>query len=110
MSECLFCKIAAGQIPAKLVHEDEHTVAFRDINPQAPQHILLIPRKHSENVLGLDDATAVAMLAAVRKIAAQEDFSRGFRLVSNTGELGGQTVYHLHWHLLSGRHLGWPPG
>lgn len=110
MSECLFCKIAAGQIPAKLVHEDEHTLAFRDINPQAPQHILLIPKKHLENMLGLDDATAAHMLAAMRKIAEAENFGRGFRVVANTGELGGQTVYHLHWHLLSGRHLGWPPG
>lgn len=110
MSDCLFCKIVAGQIPAKLVHEDEHTLAFRDINPQAPQHVLLIPKKHFENMLGLDDATAAHMLAAMRKIAAEENFSRGFRVVVNTGELGGQTVYHLHWHLLSGRHLGWPPG
>ncbi len=110
MSECLFCKIAAGQIPAALVYQDEHTLAFRDINPQAPQHILLIPKKHFENILGLDDATAAHTLAALRTIVAQENFSRGFRVVANTGELGGQTVYHLHWHLLSGRHLGWPPG
>ncbi len=110
MSECLFCKIAAGKIPANLVHEDEHTLAFRDINPQAPQHILLIPKKHLENMLDLDDVTAAHMLGAMRKIATQENFGRGFRVVANTGELGGQTVYHLHWHLLSGRHLGWPPG
>lgn len=110
MSDCLFCKIAAGEIPAKFVYQDAKTVAFRDINPQAPQHILLIPRKHFENILELDNETSADMLVALRKIAEQENFARGFRMVANTGELGGQTVYHLHWHLLSGRHLGWPPG
>ncbi|MFO1527123.1 MAG: histidine triad nucleotide-binding protein [Turneriella sp.] len=110
MSECLFCKIAAKQIPAKVVYEDDYTLAFYDINPQAPKHLLLIPKLHLENILGLADDTAAHMLAAMRRIASEQDFSQGFRVVANTGEQGGQTVYHLHWHLLSGRHLGWPPG
>lgn len=110
MDNCLFCKIATKKIPATLVWEDEKTVAFRDINPVAPVHILLVPKVHMENILELDDAQAQAMHAALRAIAAQEKLEKGFRVVANTGELGGQTVYHLHWHILSGRHMGWPPG
>jgi histidine triad (HIT) family protein len=110
MSDCLFCKIAEKKIHAKIIYEDEHVLAFRDINPVAPTHILLIPRTHMENILGLSDDTAKHMLAAMRKIVADEKLEKGFRLVSNTGEHGGQTVYHLHWHILSGRHMGWPPG
>jgi len=110
MSDCLFCKIAEKKIHAKIVYEDEHVLAFRDINPVAPTHVLLIPRAHMENILGLDDDTAKHMLAAMRKIVSDEKLEKGFRLVSNTSEHGGQTVYHLHWHILSGRHMGWPPG
>lgn len=110
METCLFCKIAGKKIPAQVVYEDEHTLAFRDINPVAPAHILLIPKKHMENVLGLDDLLAQAMHRSLKAIIAQENFAQGFRLVANTGEHGGQTVYHLHWHILSGRHMGWPPG
>ncbi|MBN8221910.1 MAG: histidine triad nucleotide-binding protein [Spirochaetes bacterium] len=110
MSDCLFCKIAEKKIHAKIVYEDDHVLAFRDINPVAPTHILLIPRTHMENILGLGDDTAKHMLAAMRQIVADEKIEKGFRLVSNTGEHGGQTVYHLHWHILSGRHMGWPPG
>jgi len=110
MSECLFCKIASKKIPANLVYENDQVVAFRDINPVAPVHILLIPRQHMADMLELDDQTAHAMRAALRQIIAQEKIEKGFRIVANTGEHGGQTVYHLHWHILSGRHMGWPPG
>ncbi|MCX7631944.1 MAG: histidine triad nucleotide-binding protein [Turneriella sp.] len=110
MENCLFCKIVAKKLPATVVYEDEHTLAFRDINPMAPVHILLVPKKHLENVLELDDDLAQAMHRALKKIVGQEKLSDGFRVVINTGSQGGQTVYHLHWHILSGRHMGWPPG
>ncbi|MBS0618049.1 MAG: histidine triad nucleotide-binding protein [Spirochaetes bacterium] len=110
MSECLFCKIVEKKIPANVVFENEHIVAFRDINPVAPQHILVIPKTHLENILDLDGAMANRMLDALKQLVAQEKIEKGFRVVANTGEHGGQTVYHLHWHLLSGRHMGWPPG
>lgn len=98
------------KIPMKAVFEDEFTLAFHDINPVSPIHILLVPKKHVENILGMDDGIAVQMTSALKKIAAQENLEKGFRVVANTGALGGQTVFHLHWHVLSGRHMGWPPG
>ncbi|GAB4429415.1 MAG: histidine triad nucleotide-binding protein [Turneriella sp.] len=110
MDNCLFCKIVEKKIPAQVVYEDNDTLAFRDINPVAPVHILLVPKKHLENILGLDAALAQSMHAGLTKIVEQEKLSQGFRVVVNTGEHGGQTVYHLHWHILSGRHMGWPPG
>jgi len=115
MSEaCLFCNIAAGKIPSQQVYSDEHIVAFRDINPAAPQHILLIPRKHILSVAELETEDSVVMghlMLCARKIAEQEGFSdNGFRCVMNTGADGGQTVGHLHLHLLAGRSLTWPPG
>jgi len=110
MESCLFCRLVAGKIPANQVYSDEETLAFRDINPVAPGHILLIPRRHMENMLDMDDATALAMHRALKKIVAAENLEKGFRIVANKGEHGGQTVFHLHWHILSGRHMGWPPG
>lgn len=110
MSECLFCKMVEKKIPANVVYEDDATLAFRDINPVAPVHILLIPKTHAENILGISDATASAMHHALKTIVAAENLDKGFRVVANTGALGGQTVFHLHWHILSGRHMGWPPG
>jgi histidine triad (HIT) family protein len=113
MSDCLFCKIAAGSIPAKLVSEDDRAIAFRDINPQAPTHVLIVPRKHiaSLNDLTDDDAALVGHLHVVaRKIAAAEGISEGYRTLFNTGPGSGQTVFHIHLHLLGGRPLGWPPG
>lgn len=110
MNNCLFCKIGTHEIPATLLFEDEKTLAFRDINPVAPTHILLIPKIHIENVLGLDDATTLSMHSALQKIVAQENLEKGFRVVTNVGDMGGQTVFHLHWHILGGRHMGWPPG
>jgi histidine triad (HIT) family protein len=98
------------KIPLTAVYEDESTLAFRDINPVSPIHILLVPKKHVENILGMDSQMAGQMTAALKKIVAQENLDKGFRVVANTGALGGQTVFHLHWHILSGRHMGWPPG
>ncbi|HSM60479.1 MAG TPA: histidine triad nucleotide-binding protein [Longimicrobiales bacterium] len=113
-TDCLFCRIAAGEIPATLVHLDDHVVAFRDINPMAPVHILVIPRRH---VASLDDVRAAdgsllgAMLLAVRDIARKEGIaSDGYRTVVNTGADGGQTLHHLHLHVLGGRAMTWPPG
>jgi len=113
-TDCLFCKIATGDIPADLVHESERLVAFRDINPQAPLHVLVIPREH---VASLDDAReghgdllGEALLVAA-EIARTEGIAEGgYRTVINTGANGGQTVHHLHVHLLGGRALEWPPG
>ena len=111
---CLFCKIVAGAIPAEKVYEDDGTVAFRDINPQAPVHVLVIPRVH---IASLDDAGEAdeaklgqLMLAAAR-VARQEGLSEGgYRTVVNTGAGAGQSVFHIHLHVLGGRALAWPPG
>jgi histidine triad (HIT) family protein len=112
--DCIFCKIAAKQIPAKLVHEDAEVVAFRDINPVAPTHILIIPREHIETVNDLtpEHAAIVGKLHLVAKqLAVKEGISeRGYRLVLNCGPEAGQAVFHLHLHLLGGRKLTWPPG
>jgi histidine triad (HIT) family protein len=111
---CLFCKIAAGEIPAKVVCETDEVVAFRDINPQAPSHVLIVPRRHvpSVNALAPEDAELVGKLfLAAREIARQEGVAEGgYRLVMNTGPDAGQSVDHIHLHLLGGRGLGWPPG
>ena len=114
MAECVFCKIAGGELPATKVHEDEAVVAFRDINARAPTHILIIPRKHvaSLNHLGQeDDATMGQLLRVAAQIAKQEDIAdTGYRLVANCGSDGGQSVDHVHLHLLGGRRMTWPPG
>jgi histidine triad (HIT) family protein len=113
MSDCLFCKIVAGSIPAKVVSEDDRAIAFRDINPQAPTHVVIVPRKHipSLNELTDDDAALVGHLHVVaRKIAAAEGLTEGYRTLFNTGPAAGQTVFHIHLHLIGGRPLGWPPG
>ena len=112
--DCLFCKIAAGEIKADIVLENEHVVAFRDINPQAPTHVLVIPRVHiaTLNDLTPDNAGVVSqMYLAARDIARQEGISEaGYRTVFNCNEAAGQTVFHLHLHVLGGRQLDWPPG
>ncbi|HEX7879205.1 MAG TPA: histidine triad nucleotide-binding protein [Candidatus Eisenbacteria bacterium] len=114
MEECLFCRIAAGTIPARTVFEDDDVVAFEDIQPQAPVHLLLIPRRHVANLndLGSDDHHLVGRLLEVAKRLAGERglAETGYRVVTNTGADAGQTVLHLHLHLLGGRPLGWPPG
>lgn len=113
-SDCLFCRIAAAEIPAEIVRSDDHVVAFRDINPQAPTHILLIPREHipSVDALGEEHREVVGRLfLAARELARAEGVSeRGYRLVMNAGPEAGQTVFHLHLHLLGGRPMEWPPG
>ena len=112
MEDCLFCKIVSGEIPTEKVYEDEQVIAFYDIVPQAPTHILIIPKTHAASIVELrDDACLAALFAAARKIADREGLTgNGFRLIINTGDDGGQTVHHLHLHLLGGRRMGWPPG
>jgi histidine triad (HIT) family protein len=108
---CIFCKIVAGEIPAKLVAEDEHLVAFRDINAQAPTHILVIPKRHAKNILEVKDTSLIGHLfSKAGEIAVKEQLQNGFRLIVNTGDDGGQTVHHLHIHILGGRAMSWPPG
>jgi histidine triad (HIT) family protein len=115
MSDCLFCRIAQGELPTPLVWSDDEFVAFRDISPQAPVHVLVVPRRHLESVAALaeeDPAYAGRFVRAAVAVARQEglvDPERGFRLVANTGPEGGQSVFHLHAHLLGGRRLGWHP-
>ena len=113
MSDCIFCKIANKEINSNLVYEDESVVAFRDLNPQAPQHILIVPKKHVANITELDDKELAAHIftEVVPKIAKEVGVAgSGFRLVINTGDEGGQTVNHLHVHLIGGRKMTWPPG
>ena len=108
---CLFCRIVRGEIPAKIVREDEHTVAFRDIDPKAPTHILVIPKEHVASLDEATDPTLVGRLSlAAAEIARSERITDGYRTVVNTGAGAGQTVFHLHVHLLGGRKLTWPPG
>ncbi len=108
---CLFCRIIAGEIPSAKVYEDEYVLAFRDIDPQAPVHVLVIPKKHSDSVLDAEPEMRVRMTEAAKKIASDEGLAeKGFRPVINTGEEGGQSVKHLHMHLLGGRSMQWPPG
>lgn len=112
--DCLFCKIRDGAIPAKLVHEDDRAIAFSDINPQAPTHLLIIPKKHiaSINELTAEDDVLVGHLHRVAaELARSNGFAdAGYRVLFNTGKHAGQTVFHIHLHLLGGRPLGWPPG
>lgn len=111
--DCLFCKIISGDVPAEVVHESARTVAFRDVNPQAPTHILVIPRAHEPDLASLvaaDSESVVAINAAVAEIARAEQLHTGYRIVFNTGVGAGQTVFHCHAHLLGGRTFGWPPG
>lgn len=114
MSDCLFCKIVARTIPAVLVYEDDLVVAFDDINPQAPTHTLVIPRKHLVSMAELQDSDAGLLgrlMLVGGKIAKLKGIAEsGYRVVVNTGAHGGQSVFHLHLHILGGRHLAWPPG
>jgi histidine triad (HIT) family protein len=112
-SDCLFCKIAAGAIPVTRLFEDEQVLAFPDINPQAPVHVLVIPKQHIASLAQTtkdDSALLGHLLAAAVEVANLQGLGNGYRLVINTGPDGGQTVEHLHVHLLGGRHMGWPPG
>lgn len=112
--DCIFCKITAGEIPAKTVYEDDLVIAFEDIDPKAPHHFLIVPRKHIRTTLDLstaDNELVGHIFQVAGKIAHDLDFAEdGFRVVNNCNEDGGQAVWHLHFHLLGGRDLGWPPG
>ena len=114
MSDCVFCKIASGKIPVKAVHQDEEIFAFEDANPQAPVHVLVIPKRH---LVTLNEATETdrgllgRLLEAATLVAAKKGIAEsGYRVVTNTGRNGGQTVFHLHLHVLGGRRMTWPPG
>ena len=111
---CLFCKIVAGEIPATKVHEDDRVIAFNDINPQAPMHVLVIPKAHIATLNDLsakDDPLVGEMTRRATAIARDRGYAeRGFRTVFNTNREAGQTVFHIHLHALAGRSLGWPPG
>ena len=111
---CLFCKIVVGEIPADIVYESDTAIAFRDIYPQAPTHVLIIPRKHIATINDIevhDNAVVGSLYSAARDIANAEGFADdGYRVVMNCNEAAGQTVFHIHLHLLGGRALGWPPG
>ena len=112
MADCLFCRVVAGDLPADVVHRGERVLAFRDIDPQAPTHVLVVPLEHHANVgaLAAADTGALAeLVAAARQIAAAEGHD-DFRLVFNTGARAGQSVFHVHAHLLGGRDMRWPPG
>jgi histidine triad (HIT) family protein len=111
---CLFCRIVAGEIPASKVHEDADLVAFNDINPQAPLHVLIVPKRHiatTSDLTPADEALVGKLVRAAAALAAENGYAeRGYRTVFNCNAEAGQTVFHIHLHLLAGRHLGWPPG
>ncbi len=113
-TDCLFCKIVAGAIPAKLVYQDDHLIAFRDISPVAPTHILLIPRRHIASLADTEPADREllgGLLLAASELARDEGLGEGgYRVVANTGAHAGQSVPHLHFHLIGGRAMHWPPG
>jgi histidine triad (HIT) family protein len=113
MSDCLFCKIVAGEIPADKIYEDGDLVAFRDIHPQAPTHVLIVPNRH---IASLDEASdddqalLGKVLLVARQLARELKIESGYRVVNNCGAPAGQSVFHIHFHLLGGRSMGWPPG
>jgi len=113
VSDCLFCRILDGAVSAKIVGESPNTIAFRDISPQAPTHVLVIPRKHIASLAeaAAEDAAVIGeMHLLAQKVAREEHLHDGYRTVMNTGKGGGQVIYHMHLHLLGGRPQGWPPG
>ncbi len=114
MTDCLFCKIRDGEIPADIIYQDDDVMAFDDVNPQAPTHLLIIPKKHLSTVNDIEPTDELMMgklFSAAKKIAAEKGISDdGYRLVINTNEQAGQTVFHIHMHFLAGRAMTWPPG
>jgi histidine triad (HIT) family protein len=113
MNDCLFCKIIAGEIPSKKVHEDQHTYAFEDLDPKAPTHVLVVPKKHIRGLKEVveEDAEIIGRChLAAAQIARQRGIEDGYRTVLNVGPKSGQSVFHLHVHLLGGRAMHWPPG
>ena len=112
-ADCLFCRIVSGDIPATVVLDNEHVVAFRDVSPQAPVHVLVIPKRHVPDVAALVDAAPAevsALFAGAAQVARDDGLDDGYRMVANTGKRAHQTVFHAHVHVLGGRDLGWPPG
>ena len=112
-ADCLFCRIVRDEIPSERVFEDEEVVAFRDVSPRAPTHVLVVPRRHIPDAHALTDADAgllAAMFGAIRRIATDAGLENGYRVVTNVGPAAGQSVFHLHFHLLGGRSMSWPPG
>jgi histidine triad (HIT) family protein len=112
MADCLFCRIVRREVPAQIVHEDEHALVFKDISPQAPTHLLIVPKKHLDSLSSSTEEDA-ALLGRLQRIAcrlAEGSKLSSFRLVTNNGRGAGQSVDHLHYHLLAGRPLQWPPG
>ncbi|MBE3589596.1 MAG: histidine triad nucleotide-binding protein [Firmicutes bacterium] len=113
MADCLFCRIVAGELPARKVYEDEEVLAFRDIQPVAPVHVLVVPKRHLDGLAaaGAEDAPLLGrLLDAARRVAEAEGLAEGYRVVVNQGRHGGQSVGHLHLHVLGGRAMQWPPG
>lgn len=113
MSDCLFCKIAAGQIPSDVLYEDEQILAFRDIDPQAPVHFLVIPKAHIASAASLQESDGALLghiFAVIARLCRQLGCENGYRVVTNVGEDGGQSVKHMHFHVLAQRRLAWPPG
>ncbi|MHB0912004.1 MAG: histidine triad nucleotide-binding protein [Armatimonadota bacterium] len=112
--DCIFCKVASGEIPAQVVYQDERVLAFRDVNPGAPVHILIVPKRHIPGVMALtesDEGLVGHIVLTAKKLAVENGLSeRGFRVVVNSGPDAGQSVPHLHFHLLGGREMSWPPG
>jgi histidine triad (HIT) family protein len=112
-ASCIFCRIAAKDVPSQIVYEDAEVVAFRDLNPQAPTHVLVIPKRHVGSLDELAEADAAlvgGMMLAAKKVAAAAGLHAGYRVVANCGPHGGQTVSHVHVHVLGGRPMSWPPG
>ncbi len=113
MSDCLFCKIIAGDIPADIIYEDDDVLAFRDISPQAPSHFLVIPKRHIADFNGIeagDDSLTGKIVRVGAELAHKEGLDGGYRVVFNNGADGCQTVFHIHMHVLGGRQMNWPPG
>lgn len=113
MTDCIFCKIVKGEIPSTLIYEDETVIAFEDINPQAPVHFIIIPKEHIKSVLEINESKKELMghiIYVASKLAKEKGLDDGFRIVNNCGEDGGQTVEHIHFHILGKRKLLWPPG
>ena len=113
MADCIFCKIAAGEIPSTKVYEDDLCLAFRDLNPQAPTHILVIPKDHIASVDEINESNEAVVghiFSVIAKVAKDEGLDQGYRVVSNIGDQGQQTVPHLHFHIIGGRDMTWPPG
>ena len=110
MDDCIFCKISSGEIPSEFIYEDEKVAAFRDLYPQGPFHILIIPKEHFASIKDMKDESLIGHLFKIGNKIASENKIENFRYVINTGEEAGQTVFHVHLHLIGGRKMTWPPG